>query len=130
MGRNARPVPTMVIHGNADRTVDPANALAVLRQSMTANHLAAPEACHHDPEHPTSSCRGRSDRGHAYTRSRWTDTRGALTHELLMIDGLGHAWSGGAAGASHTDPRGPSATDAIWTFFADTTDAPADGSCL
>jgi len=38
-------------------------------------------------------------------------------HELLDIDGLGHAWSGGVAGGSYTDPRGPSATEAIWTFF-------------
>jgi poly(3-hydroxybutyrate) depolymerase len=42
-----------------------------------------------------------------------------------MIDGLGRAWSGGAAGGSHTDPRGPSATEAIWAFFATTSaDAP------
>jgi poly(hydroxyalkanoate) depolymerase family esterase len=127
MGRNARPVPSMVIHGNADHTVVPANAIQVLRQSMAANHLAAPERCHHDPEHPTNSCRGQTDRGHPYTKSQWIDARGTLMHELLMIDGLGHAWSGGATGGSHTDPRGPSATETIWAFFAATTaDPPAD----
>ncbi len=120
MGRNARPVPSMVIHGDADRTVVPANAINVLRQSMTANHLAAPEACNHDPEHPTSSWRGQAGRGRRYTQSRWSDSRGALMHELLMIDGLGHAWSGGAAGGSYTDHLGPSATEAIWAFFATT----------
>ena len=44
-------------------------------------------------------------------------TGGVLT-ELVEVEGLGHAWSGGTAGGSHTDPRGPSATDAIWDFFA------------
>jgi poly(3-hydroxybutyrate) depolymerase len=121
---HARPVPSIVIHGNADRTVAPTNAIRVLRQSMTANHLAAPETCDHDTEHPTSSWRGRADRGHPYTRSRWIDRRGVLMHELLLVDGLGHAWSGGAAGAAHADPRGPSAAEAIWTFFAQST---ADG---
>jgi poly(hydroxyalkanoate) depolymerase family esterase len=120
MGRNARPVPTMAIHGDADQTVAPLNALNVLRQSMTANHLAAPETCRHDAEHPTSSSQGHAVGGHSYTQSRWLDARGVLAHELLMIDGLGHAWSGGAAGGSHTDPRGPCATDAIWAFFATT----------
>jgi poly(3-hydroxybutyrate) depolymerase len=121
MGGHARPVPSIVIHGNADHTVAPANAIQALRQSMTANHFAAPETCDHDPEHPTSSWRGQDDRGHPYTQSRWTDGRGALMHELLEIDGLGHAWSGGAAGGAHTDPRGPCASEAIWAFFALTT---------
>ena len=127
MGPHARTVPSMVIHGSADRTVVPANAIRVLRQSMAANHLAVPGRCDHDPEHPTSSWRGQGGRGHPYTQSRWLDARGALTHELLMIEGLGHAWSGGAPGGSHTDPRGPCATEAIWTFFATTSaDAPPD----
>ncbi len=118
MGDHARPVPSIVIHGKADRTVAPANAINVLRQSMAANHLAAPETCDQDVAHPTTSWSGKVDRGHPYSRSRWTDGRGALMHELLEVDGLGHAWSGGAAGGSHSDPRGPSATEAIWEFFA------------
>ena len=99
MGRNARVVPTMVIHGTADQTVAPANAIQVLQQSMAANHLAAPESCDHNPRHPTSSRQRQTDRGRHYAQSQWRDTGGRLTHELLMIDGLGHAWSGGAAGA-------------------------------
>jgi poly(hydroxyalkanoate) depolymerase family esterase len=121
MGHRARPVPSIVIHGSADRTVTSANAVNVLRQTMTANHLAAPETCDHDVAHPTTSWRGQADRGRSYTRSRWTDSHGALMHELLEIDGLGHAWSGGAAGGSYTDPQGPSATEAICTFFSLTT---------
>jgi poly(hydroxyalkanoate) depolymerase family esterase len=125
MGDHARPVPSIVIHGTADRIVAPANAINVLRQSMAANHLTAPESCNHDVARPTSSWSGKVERGHAYTRSRWTDGRGALMHELLMVDGLGHAWSGGAAGGSYTDPRGPCATEAICAFFALTASDPA-----
>ena len=125
--RNARRVPSMVVHGTADQTVAPANAIHVLRQSMIANHLAAPETCNHDAEDPTSSWRGQSDGGHPYTQSQWTAANGTLTHELLMIDGLGHAWSGGAAGGSYTDSHPPCATAAIWAFFATTSARAAGG---
>jgi poly(hydroxyalkanoate) depolymerase family esterase len=119
--RPARPTPSIVIHGTADQTVAPVNADHVLRQAMTANRLAAPQTCDFDIRRPTTSSRGRIEGGHAYTRSRWADRHGALMHERVEIDGLGHAWSGGAAGGSYSDPRGPNASEAIWRFFADAT---------
>jgi poly(hydroxyalkanoate) depolymerase family esterase len=126
LGDLARPVPSMVVHGSADTTVAPVNADQVLQQSMIANRLAAPETCDLDIARPTTSSRGRVDDGHTYTRSQWTDRGGVLMHELLKVDGLGHAWSGGAPARSYTDPRGPDATDAIWRFFAQSTaDRPA-----
>jgi poly(hydroxyalkanoate) depolymerase family esterase len=121
MGNLARPVPSIVVHGSADHIVAPVNADQVLQQSMTANCLAAPETCALDIARPTTTSRGQVDDGHAYTRCQWTDRRGALMHELLKVDGLGHAWSGGTPAGSHTDPRGPDATEAIWRFFAQAT---------
>ena len=38
-------------------------------------------------------------------------------HELLVVEGLGHAWSGGHARGSCADPAGPVATEAICRFF-------------
>jgi poly(hydroxyalkanoate) depolymerase family esterase len=121
MGARARAVPSIVVHGSADARVAPVNADRVLEQSMTANRLAAPETNDLDIARPTTTSSGQVDGGHSYTRWRWTDRRGVLMHELLKVDGLGHAWSGGAPGGSHTDPRGPDATEAIWRFFAQTT---------
>src|SRR3954447_14539282 len=106
---HARPVPTVVIHGTADTTVAPVNAQHVLQQSLSAYRL--------DIAHPSTLSRDQVPGGHPYTRRRWTDRQGTLTHELLTVEGLGHAWSGGAPGASYTDPRGPDATEAIWSFF-------------
>ena len=123
MGARARRVPGIVIHGTADRTVAPVNADRVLEQWLTADRLAGAAPAGLDPA-PASVVRGRVDDGHAYTRSRWADAAGAVTHELVRIDGMGHAWSGGAPGGSHTDPRGPDATEAIWRFFAEVTDGP------
>jgi poly(hydroxyalkanoate) depolymerase family esterase len=127
MGDHARAVPSFVVHGSADATVAPANAHQVLQQSMTANSLAAPATCDLDIARPTTTSRGQVDGGHAYTRCQWTDRRGVLMHELLSVDGLGHAWSGGAPGGSYTDPRGPDATEAIWRFFAQATADQTEG---
>lgn len=38
-------------------------------------------------------------------------------YQELIIDGLGHAWSGGTAGYDFSDPNTVSATQAIWKFF-------------
>jgi poly(hydroxyalkanoate) depolymerase family esterase len=42
--------------------------------------------------------------------------RGAPVEQHL-IDGVGHAWSGGSADGSYTAPRGPDATGMILAFF-------------
>ncbi|MBV8221271.1 MAG: PHB depolymerase family esterase [Solirubrobacterales bacterium] len=118
MGRHARPIPSLVVHGTADRTVAPENSRRILAQSMHANHLASPRTEAHSPATPTTSEHTRADGGLFYTRNRWIDDRGALMHESIEVEGLGHAWSGGTPGGSYTDPRGPSATEAIWAFFA------------
>jgi poly(hydroxyalkanoate) depolymerase family esterase len=108
-------VPSIVIHGGADGTVAPVNAQQVLGQLMgDAFDVGRPSSA--ESEQPAG--------GHPYTRSRWTDREGVLRHELLMVDGLGHAWSGGAPGASHTDPRGPDATVEICRFFAAVAEPP------
>ena len=118
MGDRARPVPGMVIHGDVDPTVAPVNADQLLGQLMHANRLAAPDGPAHDPDRPSERIRGTVDGGRAFTRSLWTDPDGTVVHERLIVHGMGHAWSGGLAGGSYTDPQGPDATEAIWRFFA------------
>jgi poly(3-hydroxybutyrate) depolymerase len=43
-------------------------------------------------------------------------TRGRLVATLCVVNGLGHAWSGGAAGLPYSDPKGPDASHMIWAF--------------
>jgi poly(3-hydroxybutyrate) depolymerase len=118
----ARAIPSIVIHGTADKTVAPVNARQVLGQSMAANAMAAPAECGDlDIRRPATTARGELPGGHAYSRRRWIDASGRLMHELVEVQGLGHAWSGGAPGHPHSDPRGPSAADAIWRFFEEAT---------
>lgn len=101
-------VPLLVLHGDADGTVAPANADALVAQWRGA--LAAPVA------HGVAQERiaGRESRC-----ERWTDGDGRVQIESWRIAGAGHAWSGGDPGGSHTDEHGPDATAIMLRFFAE-----------
>jgi poly(hydroxyalkanoate) depolymerase family esterase len=43
--------------------------------------------------------------------------RGRLVASVCLIQGLGHAWSGGAAGLPYSDARGPDASRMAWSFI-------------
>ena len=102
----ARVVPTIVFQGTADSTVNPANASHLTDQAKAGLS---------DPEITT----GRSDGGVAFTRKIFRDQAVArIAVEEWMLDGAGHAWSGGSAAGSYTDPRGPDASREMMRFFS------------
>jgi poly(hydroxyalkanoate) depolymerase family esterase len=98
-------VPTIVFHGDRDNTVHPINGDQVLEQSAGAR--STQKKVH----------RGRVPGGYAYTRTIHIDASGRGIFEHWNIHGAGHAWSGGSAAGSHTDPRGPDATREMLRFF-------------
>jgi poly(hydroxyalkanoate) depolymerase family esterase len=100
-------VPTIVFHGDADRTVHPRNGDDVLRQFEAFARA--------DLQRSTE--RGEIPQGHGYTRTRHADATGRVVLEQWVVHGAGHAWSGGSAAGSYTDARGPDATRAMLRFF-------------
>jgi poly(hydroxyalkanoate) depolymerase family esterase len=101
-----RPVPAIVFHGDRDVTVHPRNGDQVLRQCAAgAAGLRG------------SAQQGQVAGGHAYTRTTYRAADAAVALEQWQIHGAGHAWSGGSARGSHTDPRGPDASGALVRFF-------------
>lgn len=99
-------VPTIVIHGAADVTVHPSNGKAVVAQVQRAfGRLRATER------------RGVSAGGRSYRTTAYVDNAGRTMCEYWEIDGAGHAWAGGHAKGSFTDPTGPSSSDAMIQFF-------------
>lgn len=100
-----RAVPTIVFHGDRDTTVNPANADAVLAQSRPAEMLGRVVT------------RGQVPGGYRYEVIAHVNDRGVPLLEQWVVHGAGHAWSGGSAAGSFTDPKGPDATAAMWHFF-------------
>lgn len=93
---------TIVFHGDADATVHPSNAeriVASLGHDVTVR-----------TEHPGVD----GKRGYARLVSGG-EAAGAL--ECWIVEGAAHAWSGGDARGSYTDPRGPDASAAMVRFF-------------
>ena len=98
-------VPTIVFHGDRDNTVHPDNGDQVRAQVTQATRTKAREH------------RGRIPGGHGYTRTVHTEASGRDILEHWTIHGAGHAWSGGSAAGSYTDPRGPDASREMLRFF-------------
>ena len=100
-------VPTIIFHGDRDRTVHPHNSEQVLAQAMADTELNKRVEL------------GQVPGGHAYTRALYTDGKGTVMLESWTIHGAGHAWSGGSPAGSYTDPQGPDATREMLRFFLD-----------
>ena len=116
MGRFARLVPTIVFHGTDDLVAAPVNGNQVVQQWMETDFLASHGAYHADFNHPSSITGGQVPGGHLYTVYRWNDNTGNEVQEYWLVNGMGHAWSGGDTVVS-SDPKGPSASVAMYRFF-------------
>jgi poly(hydroxyalkanoate) depolymerase family esterase len=97
-------VPTIVFHGEADRTVHPGNATRIAAAVGPG-----------DTRRETGTSAG----GRAFRRDVLSDDAGRLRLEMWMIAGAGHAWSGGDPDGSYTDPAGPDASAEIVLFMLD-----------
>ena len=99
-----RPVPVIAFHGDADPTVDAANATRVVEQFSGGRATGTAV----------------TERGPGRTAGRTVVRRdGAVVAEQWTVHGSGHAWSGGATGGSYTDPAGPDASAEMVRFFAE-----------
>lgn len=98
-------VPTIVFHGDRDGTVHPRNGDAVIEQALPDGALRV------------TARDGQVPGGHTYTTTRHTDRDGRNVLEQWVIHGAGHAWAGGSAAGTFTDPTGPDATKEMLRFF-------------
>jgi poly(3-hydroxybutyrate) depolymerase len=98
-------IPTIVFHGDADKTVHPRNGADVVAGAAAGN------------TYPREVERGTSPGGRSFTRSIQRDGQGRSVIEDWVIHGAGHAWSGGSSAGSFTEPRGPDASAEMLRFF-------------
>lgn len=99
-------VPTIVFHGDRDHTVSHANGSALIAQLGGGAALV-----------PSSEEVGIATGGRRYTRTRYADQAGRPVVEDWRVHGGGHAWMGGSASGSYTDPQGPDASAEMLRFF-------------
>jgi poly(hydroxyalkanoate) depolymerase family esterase len=112
MREGARPNPTrrcavrtIVFHGDRDMTVNSVNGDQVIAQSRSSENLRV------------SISHGQSPGGARYSRTVHTNVSGNEALEQWVVQGLGHAWSGGSPAGSYTDARGPDASREMVRFF-------------
>ena len=110
----ASSVPTIVFHGDADAVVHLGNGEAVIQSVISAT-----------PTTPPVDETGLSAQGQRYTRTRYPRAGKPDQAERWVLHGAGHAWSGGNAQGSYTDPKGPDASREMWRFFQAQTQAQA-----
>ncbi|MFQ8430754.1 alpha/beta hydrolase family esterase [Amaricoccus sp. W119] len=91
----------IVFHGIEDDVVHSANAGRLLPAAIRA----APRQV------------GRTEGGRVYHRLALESGDGRPESELWLIEGAGHAWSGGRSPGSFTDPAGPDASAEMVRFF-------------
>ncbi len=108
----SHPVPAIVFHGDKDTTVHPDNAHGVIAQSLASRDMGSAAAKNDQVEQGTAAG------GRRYTRTLHTLDDGSIAAEHWIIEGAGHAWSGGDAAGSYTDPAGPDASAQMLRFFS------------
>lgn len=106
-GRQAPGVPTIVFHADNDRTVHSRNGDQVIEQVAAAAVLG--QEVH----------AGQVPGGRSFRRTVYRDARGKPVLEHWLVAGGGHAWSGGSAQGTYTDPLGPDASREMLRFFAE-----------
>lgn len=94
---------TIVFHGENDRVVDPKNATAIVA-GLSEDGRETRETGRTGGRDWSRLCRHGAD--------------GRPGVELWIVEGAGHAWSGGDASGSFTDASGPSASAEMLRFFA------------
>jgi poly(hydroxyalkanoate) depolymerase family esterase len=102
---NSRPARTIIFHGSADRTVHPSNARRIL------------DAASQEAKQGKSMTTSGTVNGRRFTQTVLVHQNGYPLVENWLIDGAGHAWSGGKASGSYTDAQGPDASREMVRFF-------------
>ena len=108
-GHRGPGVRTLVLHGDADRTVVLANGDAIGRQAV--------RAFEQDGDRLQRVESGVESGGRRCTRIEFIDGSGVPAVEEWIVHGAGHAWSGGSNAGSFADPKGPDASQLVVKFF-------------
>jgi len=106
-------VPVIVFHGDRDSTIAAVNAEKIITARRSVPRAASDPAGGRPRPVTIEGDTG----GRPYTRAVHTDHGGSVIAESWLVQGAGHAWSGGNPAGSYTDQQGPDATIEMIRFF-------------
>jgi poly(hydroxyalkanoate) depolymerase family esterase len=111
--RPARFVPALIMHGGRDPVVNPLNARQLIAQfARWAEVTGEPgRALAQGPLRPLAMG------GFSYAQRDYLRGGQPVLREIL-IENLGHAWSGGDPQYPFNDPAGPDASRLVWDFVS------------
>ncbi len=104
--QNSVRMPTICFHGDADRVVNPRNGRFVAARALES--FAGLQK---------TERKGQVPGGRSYVRIAHRVGKGRSFAEHWVVDGAGHAWSGGNSAGSFTDPSGPDSSREMIRFF-------------
>ena len=113
-GHKTSALPTIVFHGTGDTTVNPDNSEFITDAALAALKASGLSLVKTKSKIESSSTPGKPE--HA-ERTVYSSASGTPFVESWIIKSGPHAWSGGSAQGSFTDPDGPDASAAMLAFF-------------
>lgn len=108
-------VRAIVFHGGKDRKVHPRNAEQIILQLLGPSPASAAGEM--------LTLQAGAINGRSFERKIFRNTDGSTLAEQWLVSGTGHAWSGGSAEGSHSEPAGPDASREMLRFFLRTPDS-------
>ena len=112
-------VPTIVFHGADDSTVYPCHGAEAAEQATVTNDLLDDDSENGSVDDTADDTNTGSGSSLSYTEYEYHDADGNPVVEHYVVDGMTHAWSGGASGGAYTAPGGPDASAIMWSFFSE-----------
>ena len=107
-------VPALVIHGDRDDTVNPSNAEQIVQQFQAFAEFTNTPSC---PLVAAEEHRVIGE-GRPYLQRDYLGDKRVLLRKIL-VEGLGHVWSGGDTRHPFNDASGPNASQLIWDFVSE-----------
>ncbi len=118
MGPKKVLMPAMVFHGGSDYLVNFKNGALTALQWDKLNDLSL-KALNQGSlsDKPTKTEQGQAPGGMKFKADLYQDSEGRTLVEHVVVEGMGHAWSGGKAGEQYSEPKGPDTSRMLWDFF-------------
>ncbi|WP_458478792.1 extracellular catalytic domain type 1 short-chain-length polyhydroxyalkanoate depolymerase [Paracoccus sp. T5] len=104
--RPSAAIPTIIFHGSDDKVVNPRNGRFIAIRALEPFRGLR-----------NTQTRGQVPGGRHYIKTAYRKGQGRPVVEEWVIDGSGHAWSGGSRAGRFVDPAGPDASRAMVRFF-------------